>query len=246
MSPERAVLPPGERVYAVGDVHGRVDLFERLVGQIREDNAGRERARVRLILLGDLVDRGPQSAELVRRCMAFAARTDRFVVLKGNHEAMMAQAIGGDQLALSYWLRAGGDAALSSWGVPDDLVAGGPSLELLRAARGQVPEAVLHWVRGLPLTHQVGGYLFVHAGVRPDVALAEQTEEDLLWIRREFLESGVDHGLVVVHGHSVTDRVSERPNRIGIDTGAYRTGRLTALGLEGDRRWTLATGGRSG
>jgi serine/threonine protein phosphatase 1 len=238
-------IPAGTRVYAIGDVHGRLDLLEELVATIRADNSGRPAAEVWFILLGDIIDRGPDSAAIVSRCMAFTARTDRFVVLRGNHEAMMADAIGGNLLALSLWLRHGGGPALLSWGVPQAVVDAGASPELLRAARDHVPAEVVEWLAALPLTWGLGDYLFVHAGIRPGCALAEQKTEDLLWIRKEFLESDEDGGFVVVHGHSISDDgVVVRPNRIGIDTGAYRTNVLTALALEGVERWTLATGGQ--
>lgn len=237
-----ARLPDGERIYAIGDIHGRLDLFERLVASIRADNESRGAAKVRLILLGDIVDRGPDSAPLTARCMDLTRKSDRFIVLKGNHEAMMVDAIRGNFVALDLWLNHGGDAALRSFGVDAPLVAAGSSPELLRAARECVPADVLAWASALPLTRRAGDYLFVHAGIRPGVALDSQQIEDLIWIRKDFLESDADHAFTVVHGHSVTDEgVVTRPNRIGIDTGAYRTGVLTALGLEADRRWTVAT-----
>jgi serine/threonine protein phosphatase 1 len=240
-------LPAGNRVYAIGDVHGRLDLLEELVALIRSDNAGRSPAEVWIILLGDLIDRGADSAEIVSRCMAFTARTDRFVVLRGNHEAMMTDAIGGNLLALSLWLRHGGGPALRSWGVPEAMIEEGASPELLRAARAHVPADVLHWLGALPLTWAIGDYLFVHAGIRPGYPLAEQKTEDLLWIRKEFLESDEQDGPIVVHGHSISDDgIVVRTNRIGIDTGAYRTNILTALALEGAERWTLATGEHRG
>lgn len=241
-APSSARIPDRERVYAIGDVHGRLDLLEQLLGIIRQDNAARAKADVRLILLGDLIDRGPSSAELVGRCMAFAGNSDRFVVLKGNHEAMMVHAVAGNSAALQLWLREGGSATLSSWGVREELILKGPSPELHRAARRHIPAEVLRWMDELPLTCRIGSYLFVHAGLRPGIALVEQTAEDLLWIRKEFLDSESDHSFVVVHGHSITSEgVAIRPNRIGIDTGAYRTDVLTALALEADRCWTLAT-----
>jgi serine/threonine protein phosphatase 1 len=240
-------LPAGNRVYAIGDIHGRLDLLEEIVAAIRKDNAARPQAEVWIILLGDLIDRGENSAEIVARCMAFSARTDRFMVLRGNHEAMMTDAIGGNLLALSLWLRHGGGPALRSWGVPEALLEEGASPELLRAARTHVPPDVLQWLGSLPLTWAIGDYLFVHAGIRPGSPLAEQRTEDLLWIRKEFLESDEQGGPVVVHGHSISDDgVVVRPNRIGIDTGAYRTNVLTALALEGTERWILATGEHRG
>lgn len=236
-------IPAGERVYAIGDVHGRLDLLEELVAAIRADNASRGPARVRIILVGDIIDRGPESAAIVDRCMAFTARTDSFVVLKGNHEAMMVDALRGDYIALALWLRHGGTAALQSWGVAEDVIAAGASPALIRAARDQVPANVAAWLAALPLMLRVGDYLFVHAGIRPGRPIEDQTADDLLWIRGEFLESEADEGFIVVHGHSISDDgVVVRPNRIGIDTGAYRTGVLSALAVEGDRRWILATG----
>ena len=242
IAPPPRRLPPGERVYAIGDIHGRLDLFERLLGMIRRDNATRTPAHVQLVLLGDLIDRGPESAELVRRCMKFAEQTNQFVVLKGNHEAIMVESLSGDFAALSLWLEFGGDAALSSWGIDAALIEEGASTELLRTARSLVPKKTLAWLRKLPLTWQSGDYLFVHAGIRPGVELAQQMEEDLLWIRGEFLGSDTDHACLVVHGHSISEHgVVVRNNRIGIDTGAYRTGILSALAIEGDQHWTLAT-----
>ncbi len=237
-----ARIAEGERIYAIGDIHGRLDLFEALVAQIRRDNEARGPARVRLILLGDLIDRGPDSAELVARCRALASRSAAFLVLKGNHEAMMVDALRGNLNALALWLRSGGDAALRSWGVAPGLLRNGASPALFEASRRLVPADLLAWLDALPLSHLAGDYLFVHAGIRPGVPFASQSAQDMLWIRREFLDSDADHDVVVVHGHSITDKgVVIQPNRIGIDTGAYRTGVLTALALEEDRRWTIST-----
>lgn len=246
-APSMPRIPDHERIYAIGDIHGRLDLFERLVALIREDNDTRGAANVRLILLGDIVDRGPASAALIERCRAFAGRSERFVLLKGNHEAMMVHAVRGNYSALALWLRSGGDATLRSWGVPDDLVRDAPFPELLDGVRQRISADVLAWLDALPLTQRVGDYLFVHAGIRPGVALAKQTAEDMMWIRHEFLENDDDHSVVVVHGHSISEEgVVIQPNRIGIDTGGYRTGVLTALALEGEQRWTLATDGHAG
>lgn len=233
----------GERVYAIGDIHGRLDLLEQLIGLIRQDNAGRPPASVRMVCVGDIIDRGPESAEIVRRCMDFSRRTDRFVVLKGNHEAMLVDGLGGNFLALSLWLRSGGGPALTSWGVADDLVARGPSRELVKAALASISAETLDWLAALPLLCRSGDYLFVHAGIRPGVPIDRQTAEDLMWIRDDFLRSDADHdGLVVVHGHSISETgVVSKPNRIGIDTGAYRTNILTAVMLDGDERRTFST-----
>lgn len=237
-------LPSGERIYAIGDIHGRYDLFERLIGMIRDDSASRGQAHVRLVLLGDLIDRGPQSARLVHRCQEYASKSKDFIVLMGNHEQTMVEAMLGNYAALELWLQFGGDETLRSWGISDDILREGNLGHIMDSARSLVPRDVLRWLGALPLTFQRGGYLFVHAGIRPGVRLSRQAPGDLLWIRDGFLDSEADHQSVVVHGHSISDDAPDmRSNRIGIDTGAYRTGRLTALGLQEDEQWTVVADG---
>lgn len=230
------------RVYAVGDVHGRLDLFQRLVGIIKRDGAGRLQTPTRIVLLGDLIDHGPDSAMVVRWCRFLTERTDRFVVLKGDHEAMMVDALAGDFGALELWLDHGGGEALASWGVPRATVDRGARDELLDAARRAVDADTLAWMAALPLMLRHEDHLFVHAGIRPGVELKDQTERDLTHIRGEFLNSKADHGVVVVHGHTVHESGPDiRRNRIGIDSGAFRTGRLTAIGVEDGQIWPLMT-----
>jgi len=234
-------VPEGTRVYAIGDVHGRLDLFETLVGRVREDAAG---GAAEIVLLGDYVDRGPDSAGLVERLVAPAPAWARWTMLRGNHEQAMLDAAGDGPDArrvLRVWLDNGGRETLRSYGT-SAVVAYSDDLDVLdRELRARVPARHLDFLRRLPLSHRVGDYLFVHAGIRPGVALAAQEDRDLLWIREDFLDSRDDHGFVVVHGHSITRDVAERDNRIGIDTGAYATGRLTALVLEGETRRYLST-----
>ena len=239
-------LPSGERIYAIGDIHGRFDLFEQLISLIRKDSEARGKADVRLVLLGDIIDRGAESANLVLRCMTYANTSDKFVVLKGNHEQAMVEALMGNFTALAFWRRFGGDATLRSWGVSDAMLHVGQPGDIIEAARSQVPTEVLRWLDRLPLTYRRGSYLFVHAGLRPNVRLAKQAPGDLLWIRDEFLTSDADHAYMVVHGHSIREDVDLQRNRIGIDTGAYRTGRLTALGLQADQQWLLEARGPTG
>lgn len=231
------------RIYAIGDVHGRLDLFQRLVGIIKRDHAGRLPAPTRMILLGDLVGHGPDSAPLVRWCKLLTERTERFVVLKGDHEAMMVDTLRNDGLtALELWLDHGGGEALASWGVSRSLLDRGARDELLDAARRAVSADILDWMANLPLFERHDDHLFVHAGVRPGVPLDQQDERDLLRIRGEFLRSKEDHGAVVVHGHSIHESGPDmHRNRIGIDSGAFRTGRLTAIGLEDGQTWPLMT-----
>ncbi len=227
--PAPASLPEGLRLYAIGDVHGCADHLARLLQLIAEDAATAPQSARHLIFLGDYVDRGPDSravVEQVRAPLSFAAET---VALMGNHEAMMLAAL--DRLdgeeSVSLWIANGALATLASYGADPNLP---PALW-----RERVGEAHCGFLRRLAKCHAAGGYLFVHAGIRPGVPVAAQDEEDLLWIREPFLSSPDDHGAVVVHGHTPTREPVVRPNRIGIDTGAVYGGRLTALVLWADR-----------
>lgn len=231
------------RLYAIGDVHGRLDLFQRLLTIIRRDNASRVPGPVRIVMLGDLIDHGPESCALVSYCRMLTERVEQFVVLKGDHEAMMVDALrGGGIAAVERWLDHGGAAALKSWGVAGHLLSGHDQAGMLAAARERVGEDTLAWMDALPLTTRHEGFLLVHAGIRPGVPLKKQSARDLTTIRSEFLQSKDDHGFTVVHGHSVHETGPDiRPNRIGIDSGAYRTGRLTAIGIEDGQFWPLMT-----
>lgn len=230
------------RVYAIGDIHGRLDLFERLLAIIQRDHAARAPTPTRIVVLGDLIDRGPDSARVVEACRRFAEESDRFVVLKGNHEAIMLCALSGDLMALDLWLKQGGREALRSWGVAPEELDRGPGVDLMEAARRAVGAETLAWLSSLPLKLRHGNHLFVHAGIRPGAKLWRQTEDDLLWIRDEFLECEADHGVVVVHGHTVHEAGPDiRHNRIGLDSGAWRTGRLSAVGIEDGQVWPLMT-----
>lgn len=228
------------RVYAVGDLHGRLDLFTRLIAMIAADKEGRGDVPTQLVLLGDLVDRGPDSASLIQGCMKLAAASDQFTVLKGNHEWMMAEALTRNHDLIGLWLRVGGRETLLSWGMDAALVDSGDTRAIGDEALATIDSEVFSWIDSLPLSCRFGDHLMVHAGIRPGRALSRQTGEDLMWIRNEFLACEEDFGVTVVHGHSINEAGPEiRSNRIGIDTGAFRTGRLTALGIESLDRWTL-------
>ena len=231
-------IPEGVRVYAIGDVHGEAALFVRLLAKIEEDNTARGGAEARIVVLGDVIDRGPQSAVLMR---AFASyKSDKLVVLRGNHEAAMVQAYDGVVTAVGPWLRFGGMATLASFGVSYDDIEPENTFKMMRLMRDVIPAEVIDWLRHAPLSYTVGDYFFVHAGVRPGIALASQHMSDLLWIREGFLDSKADHGAVVVHGHTIeSGPVQLNGNRIGLDTGAYLNGRLAALGLEGQDQWVI-------
>lgn len=245
--PESPPDTAGLRLYAIGDVHGRFDLLTELLRRIERDASVRPAAETRLVMLGDYIDRGPQSREVCELLHALSLE-GRAICLRGNHDQTLLDVLDGDHEALRFWLDYGGDATLRSWGVPEDAIEQGcrnvaEAERLAAALRDRMAPGIIDWLRGLPACHVQGSYLFVHAGIRPGVPLDRQEEADLLWIRQPFLTSEARHPWKVVHGHSVTDGVDHRPNRIGIDTGAYRTGVLTALGLERDGCWTLRTGG---
>ncbi len=226
-------LPAGTLVYAIGDIHGRADLLAELHAMIAADAAGRPAARRKVVYLGDYVDRGPDSREVIQ--MLLESPLDGFepVHLIGNHEDFLLRFLEDDGAAAA-WLPNGGNATLASYGVdpwmqhPDD----GATLDMQRAFRRRLPARHLAFLRELALCHRAGDYYFVHAGVRPGLPLDRQQRDDMLWIRDLFLESKADHGAVVVHGHSIRRRPERRDNRIGVDTGAYASGRLTALALE--------------
>ena len=236
---DRAV-PPGRRVYAIGDIHGRLDLFDRLLAMIEKDQRGRVPILPEIVLLGDLIDRGPDSAGVVRRATAGLAWA-QLTSLMGNHEAAMIDALHGKADAMRTWLHFGGYESLLSWGIPADLLDQGTTGEIAAVAAATIPREELAWLARLRQHVRIGDYFFVHAGVRPGTDLAQQLPGDSYWIREEFLESRRYHGAVVVHGHTISRDVEEHDNRIGIDTGAYLSDRLTALALEGADRWFLQT-----
>jgi serine/threonine protein phosphatase 1 len=239
-----AVIPPGQRVYAIGDVHGRYDLLQDLLARIAADDEARRPTETHIVLLGDLIDRGPQSREVVDLFLKAAPGQFHFVM--GNHEEMLLKLIDDpDSLHMPQFLRYGGRETFESYGAPQ-LVLDMPDRFTPDTLPSYVPEAHRAFFRAMHDGVQFGDYFFTHAGIRPGVALAEQERQDLRWIRDPFLDSEQDHGVVVVHGHTVRDEVEMMPNRIGIDTGAYATGVLTALGLEGTERWLLQTAGEPG
>ena len=233
-------LPDGVRVCAIGDIHGCLDIFGDLLEKIDADFADRPARDSRIVVLGDFIDRGSDSAGVVDLLRAFDGDPN-VTVLMGNHEAMAVDALRGVPDAMDRWLAMGGAVALESWGVPPGLLYHGTEQEVAEAARDHVPADLVDWLAELPHYLIIGDYLFVHAGIRPGLEIEAQESRDLLWIREEFLESRADHGAMVVHGHSATEAVQERRNRICIDTGAYWTGRLTALCLEGRERWLIST-----
>jgi len=231
--------PPGLRAYAVGDVHGRLDLLRQLVASIEADNAARPPARTFLVFLGDLVDRGPDSCGVVGYLLETKFEFAQPVFLKGNHEEFLLRVLSGDENTVLDWLTYGGFECAESYGVSKGSTLNSTPEEIVRRLRDAVPDGHRAFLEGMADTFRFGDYLFVHAGIRPGVPIAEQSPHDLRWIREGFLDCVSDHGVIVVHGHTIVDKVEQLPNRIALDTGAYRSGVLTAIGLEGDERWFL-------
>jgi serine/threonine protein phosphatase 1 len=241
-SPDRAAcIPEGQRIYAIGDVHGRLDLLDALIARIDADDAARSPSRTTLIFLGDLVDRGPESRAVVERVMQLKASRLDVRIIAGNHEEIVIRAWAGDKRSAGLLNKVGGRETLLSYGVSEHDYDMADLAEVTRLAGEHIPQDHIDFFSGAEDWIEAGDYLFVHAGIRPGYALAEQETSDLRWIRREFTEHRGDFGHVVIHGHSITENVDEQPNRIGIDTGAFATGKLTAIGLEGEDRWFLQT-----
>lgn len=242
-TPAAAVPPPSvpadRRCYAVGDIHGRVDLLTQTLATVRADMAAQPVERAFLVFLGDLIDRGPASREVVE--MLRVADWDWItpVFLQGNHEEAMIASYEGDVDALRSWVGFGGAETLESYGVPAVTLLKGAWHEYLEAMRAAVPADHIAFLRSFYDQFVLGDYLFVHAGIRPGVPLDQQKPRDLRWIRAEFLLSPAHHGKVVVHGHTIALEPQLLPNRIGIDTGAYDTGRLTTLRLQGTEQRIL-------
>jgi serine/threonine protein phosphatase 1 len=234
-APTPASVPPGVRIYAIGDIHGRLDLFAAMASAIDADDAARPSADTTVILLGDLVDRGPESAGVIDHAMRWA-RERRVRLIGGNHEEIFLDAFENRE-TLRLFIRIGGRETILSYGIePADFQLATID-ELGEMIRTAVPEEHIQYLAAGEEMIRVGDYLFAHAGLKPGVEIEAQRVGDLRWIREPFLSSAANHGAVVVHGHTITDEPEIRQNRIGIDTGAFASGRLTALRLEGQQRW---------
>ncbi|HEY0622347.1 metallophosphoesterase family protein [Sphingomonas sp.] len=241
LAPSGAV-PAGSRIYAVGDIHGRLDLLDDILGRIEGDDADRMPAVTTVIFLGDLIDRGPASAQVVQRLLDLSKRTDRVRFLLGNHEEVFLKALAGEKGALPFFLRIGGKQTVLSYGITEEEYRAADYDLLAALLRQRVPQAHIDFLNGFEDLIEIGDFAFVHAGIRPDVPLANQVPGTLRWIRDEFLNHRGALEKIIVHGHSITEEVEEKRWRIGIDTGAFASGRLTAMGFESDRRWVLQTG----
>lgn len=231
----------GWRAYAVGDVHGRLDLLEQLLDKIHEDLDRRPARKVLLVFVGDLIDRGPNSAQVIERLRTYSRPAVETVFLLGNHEEVLLRILGGEAELISKWRWFGGGECLASYGVDAEKLAGLKDDEALEVVRNAIPKEHVEFLESFDDSCRFGDYLFVHAGIRPGVEIDQQRQSDLRWIREPFLFDDTDHGFVVVHGHTVRPEVEMRPNRIGIDTGAYKSGVLTALAIERSDSWLLDT-----
>ena len=227
-------LTEGRRLYVIGDIHGRRDLLVDVLARVQADLAARPHRPAEIVFLGDYVDRGPEARGVVETLIGLRDGPVPATFLLGNHDAyVQAYLDDPDWFDLAnHWLHTtlGGAATLASYGVP----GGDPRRPAATHAAfaAAFPASHRAFLDACRLTHRVGGYLFVHAGIRPGVALEAQDREDLIWIREPFLSSAADHGFKVVHGHTIVARVEHHPNRIAVDTGAVRSGVLSCLVLQ--------------
>lgn len=230
-------VPAGERYYVVGDIHGRLDLFDALIAAIEADDATSGAAATTVVLLGDLVDRGPESAGVLQRAREWQDQR-RVRILIGNHEEMFLECFQ-DKEVLRHFLKHGGRETILSFGIPQIEYNELTLDELFECLPDLVPKEVREYVSGFEEMIVAGDYVFVHAGIDPRLPLEEQKRADLLWIRDRFLRYDGPLDKVVVHGHTIFDEVTDHGQRIAIDTGAFRTGKLSALVLEDEQRRTI-------
>lgn len=225
-------LPEGVRIYAISDIHGCADLLKQLFAVIDADLARSRPQHPIHVFLGDYIDRGPESRQTLDLLIE-RSKSHQTVFLKGNHEAFLMEALD-DPARFDDWRKYGGLQTLVSYGLTPTLNPDrAEQVELIKQLKTALPEAHKRFLKRLRLTFTCGDFFFVHAGVRPGIRLSRQREADLLWIRDAFLESEENFGKYVVHGHTPVREPDIRPNRINIDTGAYATGNLTLLTVQG-------------
>jgi serine/threonine protein phosphatase 1 len=229
----RPRAPEGTRIYAIGDIHGRLDLLDEVLARIDADMAAHPKSNTTRIFLGDYIDRGPDSKRVLDRLISCSVAQPT-VCLMVNHEAYLREFLENPDV-LSVWRRYGGLETLLSYGLTPTMKTNAQEHRKLASDLNRLlPSSHREFLSRLKEYFICGDFFFVHAGVRPGISLAEQSEDDLLWIREDFLKCEDDFGKVVVHGHTPVLEPDIRPNRINIDTGAYATGRLTCLVLESD------------
>jgi len=234
----RPKLPDGLCIYAIGDIHGCARQLQEVFAAIDRHLSQAAPARALHVFLGDYIDRGPASRQTIDLLIERSRRHES-IFLKGNHEAFLLEVLQ-DASRLEAWKEFGGFQTLMSYGLAPSIKPGRDEQhELVQALQRGMPEHHRHFFSNLRSSFLCGDFLFVHAGIRPGVPLPKQCEEDLLWIRNEFLQSEEDFGKFVVHGHTPVPKPDIRPNRINIDTGAYATGILTLLTIQGERMFAI-------
>jgi len=237
----RADVDADTTLYVIGDIHGRLDLLDVMIEKIKRDVEAHGSRKCMTVTLGDYVDRGPASKGVIDRLVGNPFPTS-YVPLKGNHEELFEEFLKNPS-SMDRWRKLGGIETLHSYAVPiEQLMVGRNFDEAANALRSVLPPEHRSFLSSLKTWTTFGNFFMCHAGVRPGTPLDQQADEDLLWIRQEFLGSTMDFGKVVVHGHTPTDFPEILPNRINIDTGAYLTGRLTCLVVEQNGRRFLLTG----
>ena len=228
-----ARVPERTRIYAIGDIHGRLDLLDDVLARIDADVVLRPTWQAIRVFLGDYIDRGPNSKRVLDRLISYCVEQPT-VCLMGNHEAYLREFLKSPNV-LSVWRHYGGLDTLLSYGLLPTIEADKQAQELASQLDRILPSSHREFLSNLKQYFVCGDFFFVHAGIRPGIPLNEQSEDDLLWIRNDFLSSEEHFGKIVVHGHTPVLEADIRPNRINIDTGAFATGRLTCLVLESDK-----------
>lgn len=231
----------GTRVYAIGDIHGRLDLLERMLSRIQDHDAARKPAETSLVFLGDVIDRGPESAGVIELLSRLKQDRPSTRLLLGNHEEMFLGALTGDPRAVRTFCKVGGRETLISYGVTEAQYERMDYAEAGSALIDLVPASHRSFIESFEDMIILGDYIFVHAGIDPAVPVADQKTATLRWIREPFLNHSGRFEKVVVHGHTIHHDVEARANRIGLDTGAYETGKLSAICLEGTEREVIQT-----
>lgn len=233
---------PGERAYAIGDIHGCLFEAQKLLRRIVAFNDYHDDVPTYIVFLGDLVDRGPDSKGVIEHLMKFPYSFAKPLFIKGNHEEMMVRGLMGEPELLPDWLKYGGYACAESYGLPQSELMGHDADVLEYKLRSVIPKKHVEFLDSFLDYVQFGDFLFTHAGIRPGVPLENQNSRELRWIRDPFLEHRGDLGVMVVHGHTISDNIDVRNNRIGIDTGAYETGVLSAICVEDSNISFLSSG----
>lgn len=235
------------RLYVIGDIHGQFDMLQAAHARIAADRTTVGDTTAPVIHLGDLVDRGPRSAEVITFLIEGIAAGRPWIVLKGNHDRIFESYVTDDMapdMSFGAWFSSsmGGGETAASYGVdPSFWISGQRTRRKLAEA---VPDDHKAFLSGLPIFHETDAHIFVHAGIRPGLPFSEQLEDDLLWIRNDFLNDTRDHGRLVVHGHTPIAEPTHYGNRVNLDSGAGYGRPLTAAVFEGRDCFVLEDGGR--